>query len=241
MDIKNTTLEVAGLLNEKGILRLKGKEAIVAASLKDNGCLVVEIHKIRSNKGIHDSKARKVMFTIDRLKEAFGKDARWEDDPANEGEKLLVFAVDYPSVLGRVFSKVFDNPYGKEIRFNGYHTTSLAEVRIGYDGKEPLTDVAAAISKIVKPYGFKAIAVEPYLWGINPLNVNTYNIKVVAEKKRSKSIKCRLVVNTALGSINDFGEYPSIAAAVRAAKGSGYFRYRIFVGNKVVREGFCNN
>lgn len=232
---------------------------------------------------------------------------------------------DYPSILGRVFSKVFDNPYGKEIRFNGYHTTSLAEVRIGYDGKEPLTDVAAAISKIVKPYGFKAIAVEPYLWGINPLNVNTYNIKVVADNKEktrtmkvkntmkvagkvtevtfptnyktaeeckarierelaktygkewkelhgddlttdengnpfyefdmgegdferfevvlptTKSIKCRLVLNTAMGSINDFGEYPSIAAAVRAAKDSGYFRYRIFVGNKVVREGFCNN
>ena len=183
MDIKNTTLEVAGLLKEKGILRLKDKEAIVAASLKDNGCLVVEIHKIRSNKGIHDSKARKVMFTIDRLKEAFGKDARWEDDPANEGEKLLVFAVDYPTVLGRVFSKVFDNPYGREIRFNGYHTTSLAEVRIGYDGKEPLTSVAAAISKIVKPYGFKAIAVEPYVWGTDPLNENTYNIKVVADNK----------------------------------------------------------
>ena len=148
---------------------------------------------------------------------------------------------DYPSILGQVFNKIFDNPYGKAIRFNGYHTTSLAEVRIGYDGIEPLTDVAAAISKIVKPYGFKAIATKPYLWGTNPLNVHTYNIKVVADNKRSKSIKCRLVVSTALGCPNDFGEYPSIAAAVRTAKGSGYFRYHIFVGNKVVREGFCNN
>ena len=56
----------------------------------------------------------------------------------------------------------------------------------------------------------------------------------------NKSIKCRLVLNTAMGRITDFGEYPSIAAAVRAAKESGYFRYRVFVGGKVVRQGFCN-
>jgi len=97
--------------------------------------------------------------------------------------------LDYPSILGRVFDKIFDNPYGKAIRFNGYHTTSLAEVRIGYDGKEPLTHVAGAISKVVKPYGFKAIATEPYLWGTNPLNVNTYNIKVVADNKGDKGIE----------------------------------------------------
>lgn len=56
-----------------------------------------------------------------------------------------------------------------------------------------------------------------------------------------KGIKCRLVMNTALGRISDFGEHPSIAAAVRAAKESGYFAYRVFVGKKVVRRGFCNN
>ena len=60
------------------------------------------------------------------------------------------------------------------------------------------------------------------------------------EKQSNKGIKCRLVLNTAMGRITDFGEYPSIAAAVRTARESGYFRYRIFVGNKVVREGFCN-
>ena len=60
------------------------------------------------------------------------------------------------------------------------------------------------------------------------------------EKQSNKGIKCRLVVNTTFGSIADFGEYPSIAAAVRAAHDSGYFRYRIFVGNRVVRQGFCN-
>ena len=52
--------------------------------------------------------------------------------------------------------------------------------------------------------------------------------------------KCRLLVNTSFGSIADFGEFPSIAAAVRVAKDSGYFRYRVFVGGKVVRQGFCN-
>jgi len=59
-------------------------------------------------------------------------------------------------------------------------------------------------------------------------------------KKRNGAVKCRLAVNTSFGSIADFGEFPSIAAAVRAAKDSGYFRYRVFAGGRVVREGFCD-
>ena len=89
----------------------------------------------------------------------------------------------YEVILGRVFNNVFDNPYGKDIYFNGYHTKGLDEVRIGYKGDEPLADVAAAITEVVKPYGYKAIATDPYLWGTNPLNIGTYNIKIVKGKK----------------------------------------------------------
>ena len=237
MNIKNTTLEVAQLLNEKGILRLKDKEAIAAASVKDDGCLVVDICKF---KGKRDCKARKATFHFVRLKEAFGNDARWEEDTANKGEKLLVFSAEYSMILGRVFQKIFDNPYGKDIGFNGYNTKKLDEVRISYNGKKPLEEVATELSKVVSPFGYRAIPVDPYVWGTSPLNLSTYNIKIVEDKKKGKSIKCRLVLNTARGRIADFGEHPSIAAAVRAARDSGYFRYRILVGNKVVREGFCN-
>ena len=58
--------------------------------------------------------------------------------------------------------------------------------------------------------------------------------------KGKKGIKCNLVLDTALGRTTDFGEYPSIAEAIRVARESGYFRYRIFVGGRVFRQGFCN-
>ena len=63
----------------------------------------------------------------------------------------------------------------------------------------------------------------------------------MSNNSSGKGIKCRLVVNTKMGLITDLGEHPSIAAAVRSARDSGYFRYRVFAGGKVVREGFCDN
>lgn len=64
------------------------------------------------------------------------------------------------------------------------------------------------------------------------------------KKKSNKGIKCSLVVNN--GGVGPkyvccaYSEFPSIAAAMREAKSSGFLRYRLYINNKVVREGFCN-
>ena len=55
----------------------------------------------------------------------------------------------------------------------------------------------------------------------------------------NKAIPCELLLNTALGYCCAPIEEKSIAAAIRDAKKSGYFRYRVRVNGKFVRQGFC--
>lgn len=55
-----------------------------------------------------------------------------------------------------------------------------------------------------------------------------------------KSCKCTLVVNTRWGYCFTPTKCDSIAEAVRTAKASGGFAYRIFANGKVVRRGYCD-
>lgn len=54
-----------------------------------------------------------------------------------------------------------------------------------------------------------------------------------------KSKKCKLILNTASGYCLT-QNFNSIASAVRFAKESGFFAYRIFVDGRKVRSGFCD-
>ena len=65
--------------------------------------------------------------------------------------------------------------------------------------------------------------------------------KVVDLKKGGKSIPCKVVCNSRYGTIATPIDFPSIAAGVRWAKGSGWFSYRIFANGKIVRSGYCND
>lgn len=58
--------------------------------------------------------------------------------------------------------------------------------------------------------------------------------------KGNKSTPCKVVFNGRNGYVATPLDAPSIAAGVRMAKGSGWFRYRIFVDGRVVRQGFCD-
>jgi len=51
--------------------------------------------------------------------------------------------------------------------------------------------------------------------------------------------KCKLILNTASGYCLT-QHFESIASAVRFAKESGFFAYRIFVKGRKVRSGFCD-
>lgn len=52
---------------------------------------------------------------------------------------------------------------------------------------------------------------------------------------------CKVVFNNRWGYVSQPIAQPSIAAAVRFAKESGWFRYAVYVGGKLVRQGFCND
>lgn len=54
-----------------------------------------------------------------------------------------------------------------------------------------------------------------------------------------KTKECMLAINTRNGHICAQRHFDSIADAVRYAKDSGGFYYRVFVDGKVVRKGFC--
>ena len=55
----------------------------------------------------------------------------------------------------------------------------------------------------------------------------------------SKSKKCKLILNTSYGYCFT-QNFNSIASAVKFAKETGYFAYRIFVDGHKVRSGFCH-
>ena len=54
-----------------------------------------------------------------------------------------------------------------------------------------------------------------------------------------KAKKCKLILNTNSGYCL-VQHFQSIASALRFAKESGFFAYRIFVDGKKVRSGFCS-
>ena len=54
-----------------------------------------------------------------------------------------------------------------------------------------------------------------------------------------KPIQCKVICNTKWGYCMTPREFPSIRQAVGHARNSGCFAYRVFVGGKVVRSGFC--
>jgi hypothetical protein len=56
----------------------------------------------------------------------------------------------------------------------------------------------------------------------------------------AKSVECTLIVNTSNGHNCQPIKCKSIASAVRIGKSSCGFAYRVFVGNKVVRSGYCD-
>ena len=58
------------------------------------------------------------------------------------------------------------------------------------------------------------------------------------KRKNMKSKKCKLILNTSSGYCLT-QNFESIASAVRFAKESGFFAYRIFVDGRKVRSGFC--
>ena len=58
-------------------------------------------------------------------------------------------------------------------------------------------------------------------------------------KENMKPKKCKLILNTASGYCLT-QNFNSIASAVRFAKESGFFAYRIFVDGRKVRSGFCD-
>lgn len=80
---------------------------------------------------------------------------------------------DYYRMLGCFMMKVYDNPYGRQLGVNAYHTTSLDEVKVNYWGNSPLEDVAAEVAKVVAPFGFTA----------TPAEGEAYNIKIVAASR----------------------------------------------------------
>ena len=88
------------------------------------------------------------------------RDALARGDDADKLDDAL--EDEYAQILGAFFNKVFDNKYGKQLKFNGYRTKSLDEVRIAYTGDEPLSDVAEEISKVAKPFGYSAKGIAVY-------------------------------------------------------------------------------
>jgi hypothetical protein len=56
--------------------------------------------------------------------------------------------------------------------------------------------------------------------------------------KRAKP--CKVVLTGRNGYVATPVDAPSIAEGMRIAKSSGWFRYRIFVDGRVVRQGFCD-
>lgn len=56
-----------------------------------------------------------------------------------------------------------------------------------------------------------------------------------------KAQQCKLVVNSRWGYIFTPITCKSINEAVRMGKESMGFAYRVFVGTKVVRSGYCND
>lgn len=61
------------------------------------------------------------------------------------------------------------------------------------------------------------------------------------EKVKGRGIACKVVFNNRWGYVSQPIPQPSIAAAVRFAKESGWFRYAVYVNKKCVRQGFCND
>ena len=57
--------------------------------------------------------------------------------------------------------------------------------------------------------------------------------------KLMKAKECTLIINTCSGYIISEVKCKSIREAVREAKEGFGFAYRIFVGNKVVKSGYC--
>lgn len=55
-----------------------------------------------------------------------------------------------------------------------------------------------------------------------------------------KAQECTCVVNTRIGYCLTPQQFPSINKAVKWAKESCGFAYRIFANGKVVRSGFCD-
>ena len=58
-------------------------------------------------------------------------------------------------------------------------------------------------------------------------------------RKGNRATPCKVVCNARNGYVPAIHEAPSIAAGVRWAKESPWFRYRVFVGGRCVRRGFC--
>lgn len=56
----------------------------------------------------------------------------------------------------------------------------------------------------------------------------------------AKGKECFLIINTASGYCLPTTKHPSISDAVRTAKESFGFAYRIFIDGKVVKSGFCD-
>lgn len=56
----------------------------------------------------------------------------------------------------------------------------------------------------------------------------------------AKAKECKLIINTANGYCFPTETHPSISSAVRSAKESFGFAYRIFIDGKVVKSGFCD-
>ena len=65
--------------------------------------------------------------------------------------------------------------------------------------------------------------------------------KVADSKKGGRAIPCKVVCNNRWGYVANSVDFPSIAAAVRWAKESGWFYYRIYAKGKLVRSGYCND
>ena len=55
----------------------------------------------------------------------------------------------------------------------------------------------------------------------------------------AKSVECELVLNTRMGKVSRPIKFKSTAEAVKFAKNSGYFAFRVFVYGKVKRSGVC--
>lgn len=61
---------------------------------------------------------------------------------------------------------------------------------------------------------------------------------------KNKATPCTLLVNNRWGYVATPQQFPSIRAAVRCAHGdesTGWFAYRVCVGGKVVRRGYCHD